>query len=408
MRTLLSLLITFLVPLPAQADGAPRGPVARLHDLLHSCHTALAGSADDAPDQGEATLWRLVGHLRAGDPAAAERSLPTRAPWAVVGAAALAQTLGRPPLAATILQDFAAELERSPEPDDRSFATAARCVQAHLSLAELAEASARLGHEPPGQLPSPDDQRALASGALAELEREAWQPGLGWYRARRCAGELLLPDEADPATLLPFALSAFWSHDARLRQHEERVLARTLAQPGGRGTQGLDTAARQLATAVILGDDAARERAFSRLQAALPMSSNEAVPAATAGLVLDALVYAVTGASVWPRPAANAWIELRPWLPPGERSVQLPVLVDGARFTLQLRATPQHTAFKLARTDAGTEPRLVVVRGATWPTIRLMHAGEDCRGSLPRAQADAHDDLHPSGSLDDRPVGRRR
>jgi hypothetical protein len=387
-------LVAFVVALPAQGDPLRAAAGTILPELIDRCRTALAHPAPIDPNDPEGDLWRLLGHLRLGDPAAATRALPATAPWSVVGAAVLAQALGTAPLPAARLQQFAAELEPPPEPGDRSFLSAVRRIQAHLAIAALADTAATTGNEAPGLLPSPDDQRDRACAELAALEREFFEPGGSWFRVRRGADAGLAADAADTTSLLSSALTTFWPHDERRIRYHEWVLARALVQPLGHGGHTLDTAAGLLGTACDLGNAAERDLAFARLLAAMAALRNAPLPPATAGRVLDAVAQATSGVTLWPRPATAAWTRLRPWLPDGARTLRLPLLVDGAHCTLHLRGQPAHVAFTLVRTDRGRDPLLVVVDGSAWPAVYQLAAGERCRGSLPRAQTDAHDDLH--------------
>jgi hypothetical protein len=245
-----------------------------------------------------------------------------------------------------------------------------------------------------------------AIGAQIELERDLWLPGRCCFRAAAPAPAIAdAPPVADAATLLPASAGLLVATGDRLPQH----LTHTLDALERAHTTGAEAAALCLATATQLVDDDARERSWTRLLAALDGDRD----GTSAGLVLDALLYAVTGV----RNATGAgvdegWLRCAPWLPPGHEHLAVRgVCADGCRLDLELTARSGPARADEADRSAhfgGDGPRLhvrvvlvqsrdekarpVIVAGATVQTVQWLQPGESFACSLPRVQTQPQHD----------------
>jgi hypothetical protein len=389
--------------LAAQPQLHLHGATPLLAATVAHCEQALCTAA---PVAGDDALHVVLGQLRRGDVAAAERCVPVAAPWSVLGRHFVARAANRYPTDADLTSLRTAMLAVEQASRSRSFVHETLVVHALRCLGDLVE------HSADAATAMALRERALAR--LAVLEREAWQPGSGHFRLQLCKGAILVPEEADPATLLPACLG----HDLASGDRWSRHLATVLRCTRRRQDPPCDRTTRtalQVVTAAILADDDVRSLLWTTLLA----TANEIDAPATAGRQLDALVFAFTGLPQTARPEPTTWTRFAPWLPADLRWLRLgPLLANGARYELELhvaegdRTTAERgdpTAFlgadgprllfTLTRTDVGQDERHVRIDGSNGAVLHMLRGGERLTGSLPRVQPQAKHHLHRLGGL---------
>lgn len=384
-------------PLAMQVLVALRGgALGRSADLLAKVGTA--------PADAEAAAWLAAAHL-----------------WH-------ARASGTPVVTDAQWQALTTSLTSLPDEPDQVFVTAAMHVHGLFCLGALGELR---GH---GSIPG--DPRRVGgreSGAAwlqraierqIALERRAWQPGLGCFRTLVTRGEPAVPAAAEPSTLRPASAGLLLATGDRLPRH----LATTLAHwEQAAAPRTVTDVALALVTATQLLDDGARARAWAALLAMAdgPLTDDEA------GLVLDALLFALTGVRLATGAGLDeTWQRAAPWLPPDHDHLTIRGLAAGGACSdvvLQARHGPRrsdeadpsahlagdgprlHVQWHL-RQSHDAAPRTIVLAGPGHQTVQWLAPGDTFTCSLPRQEAHPQEDPH---RLDDRlrglaPDGRVR
>lgn len=421
LSVLLAPILSFGMPLrcqatcgPAVAQGLARvrvtGADPRLARLLAGAHAALRGPV---PGSGRPLAMHVLGCLRSGDVAASAAALaqatwprgdepaPGTAAWLAIAHLWHARAAGIPALTAASSQALADALtDLAAAPLAADLADAAVHVHGLFAAAGLA-----------AMPPSTDESwQELAVRRLLDLERAAEQPENAAVAAGRQEDSASEPCTDDRLALRLAALGFPPDTDARA-PNAPTAPSHRVAATGVPARRTLAASAQHLGAATGVVDDNARARDFVALCAA----ADHGIAAADAGAVLDAALFAITGARVAIGAGVDSiWQRFAPWLPPGHQWVALhDVLVGGARYDLELEA--RCGALHADEDDAtahvaGDAPRLCIrlrlrcsvdgmgriveIVGRDARTVHWLEPGETFCASLPRRQADAQHDPH--------------
>lgn len=428
-----------LAGLPAQrlADQ-PSQLVGQSPALARVLAAATAAAARTRPPvAGRALAMQVLVALRSGalgrsaDLLAKVETAPADAETAAWLAAAHlwhARATGTPVVTDAQWQALATSLTSLPDEPDPVFETAAMHVHGLFCLGALGEWR---DHGPQGRDHGRGGRRGTGTAWTQQaierqvaLERRSWQPGLGCFRAVVTHGALAVPAAAEPSTLRPASAGLLLATGDRLPRH----LATTLAHwEQAAAPRTVTDVALALGTATQLLDDGARARAWAALLAMAdgPLTDDEA------GLVLDALLFALTGVRLATGAGLDeTWQRGAPWLPPDHDHLTVRGLVAGGAcydVVLEARHGPRrsdeadpsahlagdgprlHVQWHL-RQSHDAAPRTIVLAGPGHQTMQWLAPGDTFTCSLPRREAHAQDDPH---RFDDRlrglaPDGRVR
>jgi hypothetical protein len=410
MRTLrfaFGLLASGLGAVPAQQLGRCRVEHAR-PALARVLAAAAAGAPRPAPVATVAFLHHVLDELRRGELDATAMTLRDAQANGVGPVARAIATLwharaaGVPALDADGWAALAAEVERAPRARG-PFADAALAVHARFCVAALGDLVAGVA--------AGDVARCTARALDAQLalERAAWRERPGCFATRLGRGgdaDGAIPGDA--STLLPPSLGALLATADRVPRHLASVAAAAAERLADADTA---TAALLLQTAVQLGDEPLRARAWRRLLATAdgPLAGDDA------GIVVDALLFAVTGVRVATGAGVDdGWLRCTPWLPPDhERLAVHGIRAAGATFDLELAAAdgagpggrdvtahlggdgPRVEVTVRLHATHDARPRALTVASRTHRTAHWLAAGEAFGASLPRPQPDAQQEPHP-------------
>ena len=396
---------------PQQAAATTDFHIEPADHSLAQFVTRQRADMPQAAAEGFAAAGSLLAHLRCGEVDAAtailRAALPTDGPapdvawlcpmhlWHLwtVGEPALVQPHLAALLQATLAQD------EQPEPRPHHFVDAAMHVHMLLcagSLVDELERQARptaWSEATPAQLPGAP-WRARAIARQLDLERRAWQPGRGHFRATLTAGEIALPCLGDDSVLLPNALGAQLATGARLRRHLQTLLRCEPRQDAAAG-RFPPTCAWRLAAASELADETNRVRWFRSLL------EEANTPPALRGFALDAAIFACTGLRIATTLPVGRTVCWSPWLPPGSPRVQLHGLMAlGARFSLTLHVDPASgsTVTRVALLSSRDHgPRTIVIMAAAGSSTHELQPGDFVERALPRPQPEPQHDLPTRG-----------
>jgi hypothetical protein len=253
---------------------------------------------------------------------------------------------------------------------------------------------------------------AAAVRRQVALEASHWQPMRGAFRPFVHDGDDDAPNRADTTTLVPAALGMLLATGDCMARHLAQAFFDT-APAAGSAPDGWCAALRLVAATQRL-DDRGRQTAWRELAAADP----QALPAEHAPLIADAAWFALTGVRLATGAGLDeSWQRFAPWLPADcERLVVRDLLAGGARYDLVLTVRdgpprdderddtahvqdggPRLHAHLRLRATADGAPRTVVFAGDGMQTLQVLHPGETFACSLPRAQAQPHDDPQAVG-----------
>ena len=363
----------------------------------------------------------VLGCLRCGDLSASTAALagatlpgaghhdPEPAAWLAIAHSWHAHATGAvvmtPATWATIAEALAALAEA---PLAGTFADAAVAVHGLFAAANLARTSSTSHDEPDMHLtampldgplpPTAAAWRNLAIRRLIELEQRVWQPAIAAFDSQRTDEVIGRPLGDDTMTLQPATPGRLFGSDDRVPRHLANVLMDVSAATGCNGL-AVTTAAACLGAATRLADDLARARTFDALCAA----AAHGIAATDAGAVLDATLFAITGAPVAVGVGSDGpWQHFAPWLPPGHTRLSVcNVLVGGARYDLELEArdgplrAAEHdsTAYLAGAarrlcvrlrllTSGDGMPRIVVIASRDAQTVHWLAPGEAFGASL--------------------------
>ncbi len=390
---------------PTQIDEAP--PVLR---RLTAWSWSLAATTPTATARDVAL--RILLHLRAGDGESGWRALAAAtanderdATWLVIAWLWQVRATGTcrlPEAQRTALLASLAPARSAPR--DASFAGESLRVHA------LFAAGAVLDRLAIGDRAA--EWTAAAVRRQVALEASHWQPERAVFRPFVRDGDVDAPMRADATTLLPPALGMVLATGDCMARHLAQAFCDTTPAAGS-APDGWCAALRLVAATQRL-DERGRRTAWRELVQADP----QALPAEHAPLIADAAWFALTGARLATGAGLDeSWQRFAPWLPADcERLVVRDLLAGGARYDLALTVRdgplrdderddtahvqdggPRLHAHLRLRATADGAPRTVVFAGDGMQTLQLMHPGETFACSLPRVQAQPHDDPHPVG-----------
>lgn len=373
------------------------GDFAAAHDALDAARAAMVLPADDEVRPTD-VAWLVVAHywyLRASRDTAMIRE---RWPW---------------------LRAVAQRAAAAPGPSPATFVHEAMLVHCLFCLGGLQDTLDRI--ERPARwrssAPSPRPGAEWTCAAVTrqiELERSAWQPGRGHFRAHLTAGTIALPERADVSLLAPAAAGLLVATSDRMLRHLRAVVADEQATTNCLHAFAEPflplTAALALSAATQLDDEAARSTFWSQLVELDPVAPR--IETAVAGAQLDGACFALTGLRLATGAGLDEdWVRMRPWLPPHHDHLVLRGLhADGAHFELELsvRTGPLHddeagepaiatcaasgSRLRVRLTlvaTAGSTSRTVIVQGAGVQYLAEMRCGDVLERSLPRSDAEA-------------------
>ncbi len=419
---LLSFVLLTIGAIAQTARTTIEGAMPELQRLVAACRAAIK---TPAPPSGRPRAMWVLANLRLADAEGSASALATaklegpehELPWLVAAHLWHVRATGQTDLAIAQWQHLTARAAATTAaPQAATFLDAAMQVHLLFCLGALADAIDQAAHAERWQLGTPTARPGAAWTQRAidrqiELERQAWQPGREHFRANLTHGAIVTPESGDALTLVPASAGLLLATSDRMRRHLEHV-----ANDVDRDDTTLDdvaTAALLLLTQTQLMSDSGRQRALERLLRA----TAGRVSADHAGLVLDAVLFAITGVRVATGAGLDeAWQRCTPWLPPGHAQLRVRnLLAGGARYDLQLvardgsRQVDEQDASANAHSDcrlrvtvrclytADGRARTVLVAESAMQTMHWLAVGETFSCSLPRAQPNAQHDPQAVG-----------
>ncbi|HZN40155.1 MAG TPA: hypothetical protein VFD82_15220 [Planctomycetota bacterium] len=408
------------------------GAEPRLATLLAVCTTSLR--AQPAAANGMEAAFTALGQLRLGDPTAARDTLAAAwsnargddaaalprddLAWYVVAHYWYLRACRDPGPMTSHWPELQGALRRAEAASRTTFVQEAMfvhgmfCLGGMLDTRDRIETPTRWQKTQPSPRPgAPWTQRAIER--ICELEASTWQPGRGHFRPHLTAGAIVLPEPADLSVLVPAAAGLLIATQDRLLRH-----LRTVVGEGPAATRAASATAApflpfgkafELSAATQVEDEAARTRCWNAILEAL---DPERLPAAHAGALIDAALFAVTGL----RLATGAGVDedvvrMRPWLPPHHDHLRLRGLsVDGASLDLELSlrtcpfcrdeadepaladlpaAAPRLRVRLALVATPGDGARSVVLQGAGTQYLAELRPGAVLERSLPRLWREA-------------------